>query len=58
MEFFQLPADDPRRGREGLYTSYTYGVAGRRTQVSRPRSRTRALGLRTHHGRPQRPQSI
>ena len=56
MEFFQLPADDPRRGREGLYTSYTYGVAGRRTQVSR--SRTRALGLRTHHGRPQRPQSI
>lgn len=33
VEFWKLPADDPRRGRDGLYHAQTFGPAGRRVQV-------------------------
>lgn len=33
LDFFEEPADSPRRKRKGIYTSYTYGEAGRRTQL-------------------------
>lgn len=33
IDFWKLPADDPRRGREGLYHAQTFGPAGRRVQV-------------------------
>lgn len=33
LNFFDEPADSPRRRRDGVYTSYTYGEAGKRLQV-------------------------
>jgi len=33
MDFFEVPADDPRRSREGLYGSYDFGPDGKRTRV-------------------------
>ncbi len=33
LDFWQVPADDPRRARPGVYTSATYGPPGRRVQV-------------------------
>lgn len=34
LDFFNEPADSPRRSRpDGIYTSYTYGTAGRTVQV-------------------------
>jgi alkaline phosphatase D len=33
LDFWQVPADDERRGREGLYTARSFGPAGRRLQV-------------------------
>lgn len=33
LDFWQAPADDERRGREGLYTARAFGPAGRRVQV-------------------------
>ena len=33
LEFWQLPADDPRRAREGVYHARSFGPAGRRLQV-------------------------
>jgi alkaline phosphatase D len=33
LDFWQVPADDPRRGREGVYTSASFGPEGMRVQV-------------------------
>jgi len=33
LDFFDVPADDPRRQRDGVYTARTFGPAGRRVQV-------------------------
>jgi alkaline phosphatase D len=33
LERFGVPAHDPRRSREGLYTSHSFGPVGQRTQV-------------------------
>lgn len=33
MEFWKLPADDPRRNRAGVYHAHTSGPAGKRVQV-------------------------
>lgn len=33
LDFFGAPANDPRRGREGLQASYLYGPEGRRVQL-------------------------
>jgi alkaline phosphatase D len=33
LEFWDIPADDPRRRRAGLYHAATYGPAGQRVQV-------------------------
>ena len=33
LDFWQVPADDERRGREGLYTAQRFGPPGRRVQV-------------------------
>ena len=33
LDFWQAPADDPRRTREGVYTARTFGPAGQRVQV-------------------------
>lgn len=33
LEFWDIPADDPRRARPGLYHARTYGPAGQRVQV-------------------------
>jgi alkaline phosphatase D len=33
LEFWQVAADDPRRGREGLYHAQLFGEPGRRVQV-------------------------
>ncbi len=36
MRFWRLPADDPRRSREGLYHSQVFGPPGKRVQVIVP----------------------
>ena len=33
LDFWQLPPDDPRRRRDGLYTAYRWGPPGRVVQV-------------------------
>lgn len=33
LAFWKVPADDPRRGRDGLYHAQVFGPAGRRVQV-------------------------
>ena len=33
LDFWQVPADDPRRGRDGLYHAQLFGPPGRRVQV-------------------------
>lgn len=33
LDFFQVPADSPRRGHEGIYDAATFGPEGRRVQV-------------------------
>jgi alkaline phosphatase D len=33
LDFFNEPADSPRRNREGVYGSYTFGNPGRRCQI-------------------------
>lgn len=33
LDFFQVPRDDPRRGREGVYFSQTFGPKGKRVQL-------------------------
>jgi len=33
LDFWNVPADDPRRGRDGLYHAWIFGPAGRRVQV-------------------------
>lgn len=33
LDFFEAPANDPRRSREGVYSSSVYGPAGKRVQV-------------------------
>jgi alkaline phosphatase D len=33
LKFWKVPADDPRRSREGIYTAQTFGPAGARVQV-------------------------
>lgn len=33
LDFWQLPANDPRRQREGLYHAYQFGPVGQRVQV-------------------------
>ena len=33
LEFWKIAADDPRRGRDGLYHAQVFGPAGRRVQV-------------------------
>jgi len=40
LEFWNEPADSPRRSREGIYTSYMFGPEGRRVQVILPDNRT------------------
>lgn len=39
LEFWQVPANDPRRQREGLYTAATFGPPGRRVQLLLPDTR-------------------
>jgi alkaline phosphatase D len=39
LDFFEEPADSPRRARAGNYVSYLFGPAGRRVQVILPDSR-------------------
>lgn len=46
MQFFDLPQHDPRRGREGLYHSYTWGPSGRRVQVSQLTSSHQGRGVK------------
>ena len=33
LDFWQVPADDPRRARDGVYGSFSFGPAGQRVQV-------------------------
>jgi len=33
VDFFELPADDPRRAREGIYGAYDFGPEGERVKV-------------------------
>lgn len=33
LDFWQVPADDPRRAREGVYGSFSFGPDGKRVQV-------------------------
>lgn len=33
LDFWRVPAGDPRRGRDGLYQAWTFGPAGRRLQI-------------------------
>jgi alkaline phosphatase D len=33
LDFWQVPADDPRRGREGVHASASFGPEGQRVQV-------------------------
>ncbi|MDI1287833.1 MAG: alkaline phosphatase D family protein [Reyranella sp.] len=33
LKFWKVPADDPRRSREGLYTAQVFGPPGRRVQI-------------------------
>lgn len=33
LDFFGVPADSPRRSREGIYGAYTFGPEGKRVQV-------------------------
>jgi len=40
LEFWQEPANSPRRGRDGIYTSYMLGPEGRRVQLILPDLRT------------------
>jgi alkaline phosphatase D len=40
LRFWGSPDNDPRRSREGIYTSYFYGPPGRRVQVILPDNRT------------------
>ena len=59
LDFFKVPADDPRRTREGVYASSIIGPAGKRVQIilldtryfrsplaSKKNNRPRAEGLR------------
>ncbi len=39
LDFWRIPAGDPRRMREGLYHAATFGPAGRRVQVILPDTR-------------------
>lgn len=45
MDFWQEPADSPRRTREGIYTSYMFGPEGRRVQLILPDNRWFRTGL-------------
>lgn len=45
MDFWNEPADSPRRTREGIYTSYMFGPEGRRVQVILPDNRWFRSGL-------------
>jgi alkaline phosphatase D len=40
LRFWGSPDNDPRRSREGIYTSYLYGPPGKRVQVILPDNRT------------------
>ncbi len=40
LRFWGSPNNDPRRSREGIYTSYFYGPPGKRVQVILPDNRT------------------
>jgi alkaline phosphatase D len=33
MDFWQLPTQDPRRHRDGLYHAFTFGPEGQRVQI-------------------------
>jgi len=33
LDFFDVPMDDARRTREGVYTSYSFGPHGKRLQI-------------------------
>ena len=33
LDFYSVPMSDPRRSRDGLYTSYTYGPPEQRVQI-------------------------
>lgn len=33
LDFWQVPADDPRRAREGIYGSFSFGPDGKRVQI-------------------------
>ena len=33
LDFWKVPADDPRRARKGLYASFSFGPEGRRVQI-------------------------
>lgn len=36
LDFFNVPADSPRRTRDGIYTSHVFGPEGRRVQIILP----------------------
>ncbi len=50
LDFFDEPADSPRRSREGIYTSYSYAVHGRVLQVILLDTRTFRDDLRKYRG--------
>lgn len=50
LDFWEEPADSPRRQHEGIYTSYLFNVQGRRLQVILLDNRTFRDDLRTYRG--------
>ncbi|MCS7036456.1 MAG: alkaline phosphatase D family protein [Saprospiraceae bacterium] len=50
LEFWEEPADSPRRQREGIYTSYMFEGQGRRLQLILLDTRTFRDNLRTYRG--------
>ncbi len=50
LDFWEEPADSPRRQHEGIYTSYLFDVQGRRLQVILLDNRTFRDDLRTYRG--------
>ncbi len=50
LEFWEEPADSPRRQHEGIYTSYMFEGQGRRLQVILLDNRTFRDDLRTYRG--------
>lgn len=50
LDFFEVPMNDPRRKRPGIYGDYTFGTGENSTHVILLDGRTFAIGARTPHG--------